>query len=401
MRASLVTNPKVIRMSLFLASHAPFIAWFRGVVGATGVETLRDVCDAQAVTRVTVASLLMLWSNVNSVASEDGCVPGATLEVVDAMAMTPGLGAAMHLVGWIEDREEGLHFPNFDEYNIVGKSRSGAGKSGAQRSREWRQRKAAQVAEQAAAAKAAGDSATDEKRDGETSQQRHGDGREDKSRGDKTEGSNSLTAASDVGGAAAPRVSETVSGDAPDAPAAPAATTAGLLSRAFRERGVQCTPSNPDLVALVEQGVSLETAIAAADHARISKPDGQLPLRYVTRILEDWATRPTVNAAGAEAPSAKGGGAWWRSDETALAMANQVGVGPARSHESRTEWHARIQAAIDNGGKPPAPAQAQRQADPIALPPDERTGPSDASRSAIGSISSLLKAKVVGGGIPA
>ncbi|MGN7980230.1 hypothetical protein [Burkholderia sp. 22313] len=190
-------------------------------------------------------------------------------------------------------------------------------------------------------------------------------------------------------------------GDAPNAPPAPVGETAALLSQAFRERGVQCTPSNPDLITLVEQGVSLETAIAAAEHARIAKPDGNLPLRYVTRILEDWAKRPAVNAAGAEAPAAKGGGAWWRSDETALAMANQVGVGPARAHESRTEWHARVQAAIDNGGKPPVPAQAQRQPDPISLPPDERTGPSDASRSAMGSISSLLKAKVSGGGIPA
>ncbi|KVE06275.1 hypothetical protein WI91_07975 [Burkholderia vietnamiensis] len=187
----------------------------------------------------------------------------------------------------------------------------------------------------------------------------------------------------------------------PDDPTAPAGTTAALLSLALRERDVQCAPSHPDLIALVNQGVSLETAIAAADHARISKPDGQLPLRYVTRILEDWAKRPTVNAAGAEAPAAKGGGAWWRSDETALAKAMEVGAGPARAHESRTEWHARIQAAIDNGGKPPAPAQAQRQADPVTVPQDDRTGPSDASRSAMGSISSLLKTKVIGGGIPA
>ena len=228
-----------------------------------------------------------------------------------------------------------------------------------------------------------------------------GNANQNQNQNQRTTGSNSLTAASNVGGAAAAEASETVWGDSSEVPAAPAATTAGLLSRAFRERGVQCTPSNPDLVTLVDQGVSLETAIAAADHARISKPGGQLPLRYVTRILEDWAKRPTVNAAGAEAPSAKGGGAWWRSDETALAKAMEVGAGPARAHESRTEWHARIQAAIDNGGKPPTPASTLRQPEPIALPSDERTGPSDASRSAMGSISSLLKAKVIGGGIPA
>lgn len=49
------------------------------------------------------------------------------------------------------------------------------------------------------------------------------------------------------------------------------------------------------------------------------------------------------------------GGAWWLSDATRLAKAIEVGVGPAYNGESTATWEARIRAAIDNGGKPPAP----------------------------------------------
>jgi hypothetical protein len=46
---------------------------------------------------------------------------------------------------------------------------------------------------------------------------------------------------------------------------------------------------------------------------------------------------------------------WWLSYEAKLAKANEVGVGPAHYGESSAAWEARIRAAIDNGGKPPAP----------------------------------------------
>lgn len=46
---------------------------------------------------------------------------------------------------------------------------------------------------------------------------------------------------------------------------------------------------------------------------------------------------------------------WWQSDELALQQANLVGVGPAYASDTRDTWHARIRAAIENGGRPPAP----------------------------------------------
>ena len=61
--------------------------------------------------------------------------------------------------------------------------------------------------------------------------------------------------------------------------------------------------------------------------------------------------------------------AWWLSDETKLAKAIEVGVGPAHNGESSASWEARIRAAIDNGGKPPTPIsmiRPQAQPTPIA-----------------------------------
>lgn len=54
-------------------------------------------------------------------------------------------------------------------------------------------------------------------------------------------------------------------------------------------------------------------------------------------------------------PKAAGGGAWWASDATREAKAREVGVGPAGFGESKDAYEARIRAAIDNGGRPPAP----------------------------------------------
>lgn len=81
---------------------------------------------------------------------------------------------------------------------------------------------------------------------------------------------------------------------------------------------------------------------------------------------ENWV----VKAGPMPAQGRKGGGAWWLSDELALAKANEVGVGSAHPHEQRDAWHARIRAAIENGGKPltpvPYPVTPTTAAGPVA-----------------------------------
>jgi uncharacterized phage protein (TIGR02220 family) len=100
------------------------------------------------------------------------------------------------------------------------------------------------------------------------------------------------------------------------------------------------------------------------------------------------------------AKRAHGDGAWWLSDDTALAKAMKVGAGPARQGETKDQWHARIRAAIDNGGRPPAP----RAAAPVAPPPavaQPKAAPSDVSRANVALAKALLKQKSAGAGVTA
>lgn len=84
---------------------------------------------------------------------------------------------------------------------------------------------------------------------------------------------------------------------------------------------------------------------------------------------------------------------WWTSDELARQQAALVGVGPAHPSEARDTWHARITAAIENGGKPvavAAPIPAPTPGAPEA-PRAERTAEQMAANSA------ALKAALKGG----
>lgn len=101
------------------------------------------------------------------------------------------------------------------------------------------------------------------------------------------------------------------------------------------------------------------------------------------------------------APEKKtGNGAWWLSDASALAQATAVGVSAALSGESKETWHARIRAAIDNGGKPPVPrAAATTPLDPIPDATEARSVPSDVSRAAAAGMKDLLKSKSFGANV--
>lgn len=140
MRSGLLTNPKVIRMSRLLAADRNFMAWWTRGSGASCKEIVYEICDVTVVTRVTVASLLPVWSAVNDVAGPDGTVKGVTLRDVDEMAGVPGFGAAMAAIGWARETKEGVVFPNFSEHNSVAKERSTGALTGAERTKAWRAR---------------------------------------------------------------------------------------------------------------------------------------------------------------------------------------------------------------------------------------------------------------------
>ncbi|MEQ0775931.1 hypothetical protein ABLT15_26855 [Paraburkholderia tropica] len=108
------------------------------------------------------------------------------------------------------------------------------------------------------------------------------------------------------------------------------------------------------------------------------------------------------NAGPMKAEATKKHAGWWRSDETALAMANEVGVGAALTHESRDAWHARIQAAIDNGGTPPAPkAQHSAPMPQVEPPASDRDAPLGELRAGLSDMTANLKRRFsAGNGAP-
>lgn len=81
-------------------------------------------------------------------------------------------------------------------------------------------------------------------------------------------------------------------------------------------------------------------------------------------LREHW-DRLTIQRQTELEPKQAGGGAWWLSDAAREAKAREVGVGPAHYGESTANYEARIRAAIDNGGKPPAPQVFVRDTPPV------------------------------------
>ncbi|MEW9581389.1 helix-turn-helix domain-containing protein [Paraburkholderia sp. DGU8] len=99
-------------------------------------------------------------------------------------------------------------------------------------------------------------------------------------------------------------------------------------------------------------------------------------------------------------PTARNGrdGAWWLSPETARAKAHEVGVGDAKPGESDAMWRARIQGAIDNGGKPPAPRPMPvTPLDPVPTACCAAERGSERSRAATSELKALLRQRSAGG----
>lgn len=196
MRGSLPTNPRVIAMARALLADQDFLDWY----GHTDVtsESSRAVTmrHVTVVTRVTVGALVPLWAMVNECAAEDGILHKTTLFEVDAMAGVPGFGQAMQAVGWLQETEEGVCFPNFHEHNTVKESRSTAAKTQAERAKEYRERLKAEGA--SASRNSSRDGVTenrDASRDGVTI---------DKSREEKSNNPSSLRSEGEGAGAPPP-----------------------------------------------------------------------------------------------------------------------------------------------------------------------------------------------------
>lgn len=79
--------------------------------------------------------------------------------------------------------------------------------------------------------------------------------------------------------------------------------TAADLAVAMRKAGVEANSAHPAVIALAEQGVTVETAVAACEEAVRRKPGERLPVGYVAKVLESWAQQAAeTRANGAQAP---------------------------------------------------------------------------------------------------
>lgn len=150
MRVNLVTHPKVLAISEFLAGHPDYQEWstmagFVPCLGGSVEDSERDYQSSLRVTRyVTVASLLRFWGYANEHA-RDEFIKTLRVSDIDDIVQVPGFGAALESVEWaIYDVEQrGVSLPNFNEFNTAGGERSANAKSAAQRQKEYRDRQKA------------------------------------------------------------------------------------------------------------------------------------------------------------------------------------------------------------------------------------------------------------------
>ena len=115
------------------------------------------------------------------------------------------------------------------------------------------------------------------------------------------------------------------------------AATAVELSIAFRKAGMPTQPADPRLLALVEQGISVDTALAACAEAKKSKPNGGIGIGYVVSILKRWASEAkAMQVAGALPPAraAPGSTATVRDQARQETLDGLTGSGPQKNERS-------------------------------------------------------------------
>jgi hypothetical protein len=123
MRSALLANPKVHAIAKAIGRDPR-----AGVALTTGFSGCPDqVLSRNALRHVTVTALLCVWSSANE-HSVDGLLACCDLDDLDEISGVPGLGDAMHSVGWAIPDEVGkcVSLPNFSEHNTPAKDRTGA-----------------------------------------------------------------------------------------------------------------------------------------------------------------------------------------------------------------------------------------------------------------------------------
>jgi hypothetical protein len=124
MRTNLLTDPKVLAMTAYLAADRDFAAWWLAGTRLDVRHSVTEVVTTAALRLVTAGGLLLVWAAANE-HTDDGFFPGIDLDGLDDIAGIASFGAAMQSVGWAsEDAGRfGVSLPNFSEYNTTGPRR--------------------------------------------------------------------------------------------------------------------------------------------------------------------------------------------------------------------------------------------------------------------------------------
>lgn len=113
-------------------------------------------------------------------------------------------------------------------------------------------------------------------------------------------------------------------------------TPAGMLAAVCQRNGITAHAFHPLVVEWARDGFTVDQLKAAIATARMPqrKGDGTIPLAYLDPILRD---------AAAGKPKAA---SWKTDDEAAKALCHELGIKPAKTGETREEWHRRIESAV-------------------------------------------------------
>jgi len=117
MRTDLYRDPKVCVIADELMAADGELA------GYVSQMKQRDMTVTRNVTRnATVGSLVTVWGVMRhrgKRVERDLLCRGVTLSIIDDVSDMPGFGAAMSVVGWAVETDDGVVFPNFfDDYNV-------------------------------------------------------------------------------------------------------------------------------------------------------------------------------------------------------------------------------------------------------------------------------------------
>jgi len=302
MRVGLVAHPRTMRIAECLLESADYLEWSCLSYGVQGYpppsesSLRRERHAALRVTRyVTVAALLRFWGYANEHAKGDH-IAALWPEDLDEITGVPGFSEAIEAAGWAEfdAKNGGLTMPNFEEHNTSATERTS---SAAERQKRYRERQ----------------KAAREGQDSDVTRDVTVTPREEKRREEKKEDTPQPPQAGEGGGDVQ------------------SPSKAGLICRAIKGKGVPgVSPSNPELLALIEKGVPVETFEAAAEVcAKSTPPKG---LGYLLAIVKRQITEAAAIADGPAAQSAD-------PDSRSAIEAEGVAKGIGKWNEIAEQWH--------------------------------------------------------------